>query len=383
MRETGIYQRLGNLDYFLPHPLPPTNPPLELSGEMMLLYGEASFALGQLNEKCLRLPDPKRFIKAYVIKEALLSSAIEGIHTTLLEIFTTPLDLSNSSKNIRPKKDTQLVLNYINALEAALEMIQMDGFPLVARVILRAHEVLLSVGENDISSPGFFRKQSVSVGNLIPPLAPAIPELISDLEKYINESKQNSTALPPLIQAGLAHVQFETIHPFLDGNGRIGRLLIVLMLIDSDLLRLPILYPSYYFKKYQTEYYQKLDRVRTHGDFEGWISYYLMAIRDSAIDAYRRATEIEELEIKLKNLLQNDVRFTKMRGSAGEILNLLFSRPVAGVAEMSKTLGKSYNTVDKILKEFVTMGFVSETIVHKRNKLYRFEAYLELLEKEY
>jgi Fic family protein len=373
MRNTGTYQALGDLSYFIPYPLPPINPPLELTTDIITLYGEASFALGRLNEMSLRLPDPKRFIKAYVIKEALLSSAIEGIHTTLMDVFAP------NSGDSKPNKDTQLVLNYTKALDVALSMLQDDDFPLVTRVILKAHETLMSCGEGDRAAPGQFRKQSVRVGDLVPPPAPEIANLMKDLEKYINEPSE----IPALIRAGLAHVQFETIHPFLDGNGRIGRLLIVLMLIDNELINLPILYPSYYFKKHHIEYYQMLDQVRTHGNFEGWITYYLRAIRDSAVDAYVRAKEIEALEIRLQDMVKKDAAFVKMRETGSIALDFLFMHPITGIVEMSQQLGKAYNTVQKILKAFVVLGLVSETIINKRNKLYRFEPYLSLLEKEY
>ena len=364
---------LGELNYFIPHPLPPANPTLALSAELMSLYGEASFALGQLNEMSLRLPDTGRFIKAYVIKEALLSSAIEGIHTTLLEVFAA------SPQDSKQSKDTQLVFNYTEALDTALNMLKKDGLPLVARVILRAHAVLMSGGAGDNASPGAYRKQSVRVGTLVPPPAPEVLGLMSGLERYINEPSE----LPPLIRAGLAHVQFETIHPFLDGNGRIGRLLIVLMLIDSGLLNIPILYPSYYFKKHHAEYYQRLDRVRTHGDFEGWITYYLQAIKASAIDAYTRAKEIEALETMLKTMVQHDKDFAKIQDTTTRAINYLFTQPVTSIAEMSKNLGKAYNTVQNTLNLLIKHGFVTEVIIHKRNKIYRFTAYLALLEKEF
>ena len=371
-RKTGTYQILGDFHYFIPNPLPPSTPPLELSNEIISLYGEASFFLGQLNEMSARLPDPKRFIKAYVIKEALLSSSIEGIHTTLMDVFTCSLEESK-----KPNKDTQLVLNYTRSLEAALEML--TKIPLASRVILQVHKTLLSSGEGDKSKPGYYREQSVRVGELIPPPAPEVPKLMSSLERYINEPSE----LPSLIRAGLVHAQFETIHPFLDGNGRIGRLLIVLMLLDSKLLSLPVLYPSYYFKKHHWDYYQKLDRIRTHGDFEGWISYYLTAIRDSALDATTRAKAIEALEKNLKDCLQHDPQFKKMRTTALLALDFLFTQPIIGISEMSQKLGKAYNTINKILKEFVKLGFVSEQIINKRHKLYRFEAYLAVLEKEF
>jgi Fic family protein len=373
MRETGIYQTLGELRYFIPHSLPPSHPPLEFNADIMSLYGEASFRLGQLNEMSQRLPDPSRFIKAYVIKEALLSSAIEGIHTTLIEVYTRPL---NESK---PNKNTQLVLNYTKALNLALGMIKNEGLPIVSRVILKAHEALMTAGEGDKASPGAYRKQSVRVGNHVPPPAPEVPHLMSNLEKYMNEPSD----LPSLIKAGLAHVQFETIHPFLDGNGRIGRLLIVLMLIESGLLETPILYPSYYFKKHHAEYYQRLDDVRLRGDFEGWIAYYLRGIKESALDAHLRAKEIEALGQQLQDLIQTDLKFSRMRETAAIILDLLFSQPIIGISEMSERTGKAYNTVHTIIKQFMDFGLVSENSAHKRNKLYRFEPYLALLEKEY
>jgi Fic family protein len=421
MRKTGTYQTLGGLNYFIPYPLPPVNPALELNIEIMSLYGEASFALGQLNEMSIRLSDPKRFIKAYVIKEGLLSSAIEGIHTTLIDIFTHPLG------SLKASKETKLVLNYAEALDAALHMLKCEGFPLVTRVILRAHEALLSAGDGE-AAPGNFRKQSVRVGDFVPPPAPEVPKLMGLLENYINrpisklasgeemlgayvsedphvlnvrkdpsngatpqippgvefrDRSYEPSEMPPLIRAGLVHIHFETIHPFLDGNGRIGRLLIVLMLIDSGLLNLPILYPSYYFKKHHFEYYQRLDRVRTHGDFEGWISYYLKAIRDSAIDALTRAKEIKNLEIKLKALIKNAPNFVKMRETGALALEFLFTQPITTIAEMSQKLGKAYNTVQNILNEFIKLELVSENIIHKRNKLYRFEVYMNLLEKNY
>jgi Fic family protein len=236
MRETGTYQQSGDLRYFSPYALPPANPPLHLSTETVQLLNRATFALGELNEAGKRISSKTRFIKAYVIKEALLSSAIEGIHTTLIDVFTQP------AEDTKPNKQTQLVLNYTLALERAVELMQTDGFPLASRVILAAHETLMTAGDGDKAAPGTYRKQSVRVGNLVPPLATEIPTLISQLEKYINEPSE----LAPLIRVGLVHLQFETIHPFLDGNGRIGRLLIVLMLMQEKLLAIPILYPSFY-----------------------------------------------------------------------------------------------------------------------------------------
>lgn len=371
MRTTGNYQKLGNLEYFVPDSLPP-NPSLAMDNEMLTIYGEAMQALGQLNEMADRVPDIKRFIKAYVIKEALLSSAIEGIHTTLLDVFTAPLTETKSNK------ETQLVLNYTLALDAALDLIQKQGLPIVSKVILEAHKALMSGGEGDKANPGQYRQQPVRVGNLIPPPAYLIPDLISNLEKYIN----NDQSSPPLIKAGLAHVQFETIHPFLDGNGRIGRLLIVMMLIDNNLLKFPCLYPSYYFKKNQYEYYYHLDRVRTHGDFEGWTLFYLKGIKESCIDAHKRATNIESLDKKLRQLISTDAQFSKIRESSLQALSILFQFPIINITELSKQLDKTYNSAQNILSHFLQFKVLEEIEHKKRNKLFRFSSYLNLLEEE-
>ena len=372
-RITGIYEKLGSLDYFIPHPLPPETPPLQLDGETMQLYGQAMHELGRLNEMANRLPDLKRFIKAYVIKEAMLSSLIEGIHTTLVDVFTTSLI------DTKPSKETQLVVNYSQALDAALELTQGQGYPIVFRVIAGAHEVLMSAGEGDKASPGQYRKQAVRVGSLVPPPAHKIAELMAELERYIN----TDDSLAPLIKAGLAHVQFETIHPFLDGNGRIGRLLIVLMLIDAGLLNTPIIYPSYYFKKNHLAYYQTLDRVRTHGDFEGWIRFYLEAIKQSSHDAYRRVLEIEQLDQDLHALINSDEHFSTMRDQSAHALSILFQQPVINATELAKRLEKSFNTANKIISLFVDTHILEEINSQKRNRLFRFNKYLELLEKEY
>lgn len=376
MRTTGNYDILGDIHFFTPFALPPCNPSLQLAPEILELYSQAVYNLGRLNETSKRLPDQKRFIKAYIIKEALLSSAIEGIHTTLADVFTHTQD-----ESIKATKNTQLVINYIQALDVAIEMMQQQELPICSRVILAVHSALLANIDGEKATPGIYRKQTVKVGDLVPPMAPKIPELMSTLEKYINEDR----SLPALIQAGLAHLQFETIHPFLDGNGRIGRLLIILMLIDNKLLDDPILYISYYFKKHHAQYYQALDRVRTQGDFEGWISYYLQAVAQSAFDANLRIKEIEALERRLKDQIKNDPQFSKSQEVALTVLTSLFSVPITTVSIVGKSINKTHHTTTKIVTKFIELGIISQTIetIDKRYKQYRFDQYLDLLEKEY
>ncbi len=372
MRETGLYQQLGDVRYFIPYPLPPKNPELLLTPDIITLLSEASFSLGQLNEMGGRLPNLQRFIKAYVIKEALISSEIEGIHTTLMEIFTAPL-----SEN-KPSKETQLVLNYKKALDDALILIRDQGYPLVSRVILKAHETLMMTGDGDKSAPGEYRQQSVRVGNLIPPPAPEIPNLIKHLEDFINDPSD----IPPLIRIGLVHVHFETIHPFLDGNGRIGRLLIVLMLVFYKILDVEILYPSFYFKKFHLQYYQSLDRVRTHGDYEGWISFYLSAIRDSARDAHKRAKEIEILEKEIMSIISVSSEFSRVRDMAHEIIGCFFATPITTIPDLAQRTGGAYNTISNVLAKLKKVGIITEDELSKRNKTFHFKQYMDILEKE-
>lgn len=372
MRKTGYYQILGDVKYFIPDSLPPQNPPLILDAETIFLYGDAMLHLGKLNEMTNRVPDIRRFIKSYVIKEALLSSAIEGVHTTLLDVFT------QSILESRPNKNTQLVMNYTKAINKAINMIQKDGLPISSRVILTAHKELMEAGEGDKAAPGKYRKQVVSVGNLIPPPPLQVTELMTKLEQFINIDE----TFPPLIKAGLAHIQFETIHPFLDGNGRIGRLLIILMVIENGLLLEPILYPSYYFKKHHLDYYRWLDRVRTHGDFEGWITFYLTAVRDSSIDAYQRVKEIEALRRKLTHLIMNKKQFSKTSEMRLYALSILFSYPVININELALQLEMSYNSAHQIISDFLEIEILVEETQQKRGKLFKFKPYLDILECE-
>ncbi|MBP6869651.1 Fic family protein [Candidatus Babeliales bacterium] len=375
MRKSGIYETLGDRRYFIPDGLPPANPPLNLTPEIFDLHGKALYHLGILNETTKRIPDQQRFMKSYVIKEALLTSAIEGIHTTLIDVFTTTND-----ESVVATKNTQLVVNYSKAVEVALSMMKDDNLPISSRIICAAHNALLSVEQG--AAPGVYRKQSVTVGNLIPAPANYISNLMSDLEKYINEENSD---LPVLIKAGLAHLQFETIHPFLDGNGRIGRLLIILILIDGKLLDSPVLYISYYFKKHALSYYQALDKVRTEGDFENWITFYLKAVNESALDAITRAKEIENFQLTLTALIETSPEFAQIRETSLAVVQAFFTNPVTDVTQMSKLIDKSYNTTQKIILKLVELGFVGEheDKLYKRSKQYRFDRYLTLLEKEY
>jgi Fic family protein len=286
---------------------------------------------------------------------------------------------SEPSSDVRPNKEAQLVLNYTKSLEVALDLIQNQNMPLVSRVILAAHQTLMQGGDGDKAAPGTYRQQSVRVGDLVPPTAPHIPELIKNLETYINAD----TTTLPLLKAGFAHVQFETIHPFLDGNGRIGRLLIVLMLIKEGLLNDAIIYPSYAFKKHQMAYYVALDNVRFKGDFEGWIRFYLQSLIESAEDAWARAKDIELLEKDLTKKILESSLFMKTREDALLMLSLLFQYPVISITEAATHLEKSYNSVGALMERFGEVGILILSSDQKRNKTYLFKSYLDVLEQVY
>ncbi len=324
--------------------------------------------LGKLNEMTHLIPRVKRFVKSYVMKEAQLSSSIEGIHTTLIDAFTTPLFETKANK------ETQLVLNYFHATQIAIDMIKHQNLPLINRVINTAHATLLQGSD---ANPGNYRKQSVRVGQLIPAPAPDIPECMSELEKYINEQEP----LGPLIQAGLAHVQFETIHPFLDGNGRIGRMLIVLMLLNSKLISTPLLYPSYYFKKYHQEYYNKLDIVRRDGDFESWILFYLKVMLESSQDAYARALEIYTLYSAMSEKIKTSNQRLSKQEQLLSLLDYLFENPAVSITSVAKHLSISYNTTKELLDLAIALGFIQLSKQQSRNKVFVCFDYLNILDK--
>lgn len=370
-RISGTIKRLEKTEYFVPYPLPPKDPAFIMSSEIVDLQSKTILALAKLNEISHLIPSVQRFVKSCVMKEAQLSSSIEGINTTLLDAFTTTL------LDIKANKETQLVLNYFQATQVAVEMIQKQNMPLINRVINTAHATLLQGSDGQKANPGKYRQQSVRVGNLIPAPAFDIPDCMSDLEKYINDQEP----LGALIQAGLAHVQFETIHPFLDGNGRIGRMLIVLMLLDSKLLSVPMLYPSYYFKKYHYEYYDKLDTVRRDGDFESWILFYLKVILESSQDAYQRALEIHTLHISMNEKIKKSNLSAKKTEQVSMLLDYLFENPVISISTVATHFSKPYNSIKQLFDIAQSLEIIKLSTKQTRNKVFVCFDYLNILDK--
>lgn len=366
----GHYEQFGEHNHFVPGDLPPS-PPLELDKELLELYGEAMQSLGKLAEAQKRIPSGRQFLDVYIAKEAVLSSQIENINTTLTQV------LEYKSKEKSENKDVQEVLNYIDALHHGMALMQKKNLPISSRLIKECHKNLLAGVRGDSKSPGQYRKVPVFVGNLVPPPAHYIDDLIHKLEKFINEN--NNTL--PLIKTGLAHVQFETIHPFLDGNGRLGRLLIVLTMIDYGLISEPVLYPSFFFMKYRSEYYARLDNVRLKGDYEGWTKYYLRAISSCTEDIVKRAWAIDGLLENFSKQLKD--RPASIRKNANKLLTQLCSTPVMSTNDVAELIESTYVTAQKLVNLFVDLKILKQQDTKRRNKTFSFRDYLDVLEKEF
>ena len=367
---SGHYEQFGEHNHFVPSNLPPS-PPLELDKELLELYGEAMQSLGKFAEAQKRIPVTRQFLDVYIAKEAVYSSQIENINTTLTQV------LEYKSKEKSENKDVQEVLNYIDALHYGIELMRKKNLPVTSRLLRECHKKLMTGVRGENKTPGQFRKVPVFVGSLVPPPAHYIENLIHDLEKFINENN----SIPPLIRTGLVHVQFEIIHPFLDGNGRIGRLLIVLMMMDYDLISEPVLYPSFFFIKYRSEYYDRLNAVRSKGDYEGWIKYFLRAIRSCTDDIVKRAWAIDSLLMNCSDKL-ND-KPAGIRKNANKLLGQLCSTPVMKISDVAELIDSTYMTAQKLVNIFVELEILKQEGGGQRNKTFNFRNYLDILEKEF
>lgn len=378
MRATGRYlpSRLNGQAYqaFLPAPLPP-DPPLSMDQDLVTRRDRALVALGELKGVSRVLPDARLFLYQYVRKEALLSSQIEGTQSSLSDLLLFEIDEAPGV----PLDDVREVSNYIDALEHGLQRLR-DGFPLSLRLLREMHEHLLRRGRGQGKLPGEFRRTPVWLGGpspdragFVPPPADRLPECLDAFERFLHADQDG---ISPLVRAALAHVQFETIHPFLDGNGRLGRLLIVLMLCEAGLLDEPSLYLSLFFKSRREEYYARLDAVRTQGDWEGWLRFFLEGIATTsgqAVDTARR----------LLDLFQNDRGRLRDAGRmAGSVLQLHQSftvNPLRTVPRLVKETGLSKPTVARGLDYMQGRGMLREITGKQRYKVYAYQPYLDIL----
>ncbi len=358
---------------FLPSPLPP-EPPVELGNEIVELLVAASSRLAALDGIATHIPNIGLFVSMYVRKEALLSSQIEGAQTALEDVLDPELAQNTN-------RDVADVINYIKATEFAIK--RLKELPLCNRLIRETHAVLMEGVRGQDKSPGEFRHSQNWIGGAgcglnearyIPPSPEDMTEAISDLEKYIN----TEDGMNVLIRAALVHYQFETIHPFLDGNGRVGRMLITLFLMEKKALTTHALYISYFFKKHRVEYYDRMTEVRRTGNYEQWISFFLQALLESAEDAISAIGELTRLHDESAAKVAGMGRASK---NAKRVFEYLEANPIIDIRRTAKALGITFNTTAAAIERLTKAGILVQTNNANRNRTFSYEAYLSILRK--
>ncbi len=361
---------------FVPFPLPP-QPPLDLKGPLQQTLEAALLALGRLDGVTTLLPDQTLFLYTYVRKEAVLSSQIEGTQSSLSDLLLFELEEAPGV----PLDDVVEVSNYVAALEHGLRRLR-EGFPLSNRLLSEIHGVLLSRGRGSEKTPGEFRRSQNWLGgsrpgnaDFVPPPHRVVPACMADLERFLHAREDG---LPLLLRAGLAHVQFETIHPFLDGNGRVGRLLVTLLLCQAGVLREPLLYLSLYLKQQRERYYDLLNYVRQSGDWEEWLAFFLEGVRVTATGAVDVAQQIAQMFQENHNRIQ---RTGRRAGSAIRVHEALKERPVLPLAEVRKKTTLAFPTATRAMELLVEHGIAREITGKRRDRLFVYDRYLAILDE--
>jgi len=359
---------------FVPVPLPPS-PPIDWSPALRQRFDDALVALGRLDSVTLLLPDVSLFLYTYVRKEAVLSSMIEGTQSSLSDLLLFEMEEQPGV----PLDDVREVSNYVAAMDHGLARLR-DGFPLSLRLLREVHQKLLADGRGGASNPGEFRTSQNWIGGtrpgnaaFVPPPPQQVTACMGALERFLNDQPEPTS---PLLKTALAHVQFETIHPFLDGNGRLGRLLITLILCERQVLREPMLYLSLFFKTHRHAYYDLLNRVRIEGDWEAWLDYFAEAVAVTAGQAVDTVQRLDALAC------QDRVRIQSLRRAAGSALRVhheLLRRPVVTSRTLEKQTGLSHVTVNQTLDHLCRLGLTKELTGHKRNRVFSYSAYLAIL----
>ncbi|MEX1257414.1 MAG: Fic family protein [Gemmatimonadota bacterium] len=376
--EPGRYEvtRTGDerVRAFVPNPLPP-NHPLILDGPLQEALEAATISLGRLDGVASLLPDRLAFLHSFVRKEAVLSSQIEGMQASLSDLLLFEMGEVPGV----PMEDVQEVSNNVAALEHGLGRLR-GGFPLSNPLIREIQGVLLSRGRGSGKSPGEFRRSQNWIGGsrpgnaaFVPPPPQAVQDCMGELERF-HHAEDGGHAV--LVRAGLGHVQFETIHPFLDGNGRVGRLLIVLVLCSSGLLSDPLLYPSLYFKKHRPTYYLLLDQVRSTGDWESWLAFFLEGVRETSEDAVRTATRLTEMFGADRARVE---AIGRRAGSALRVHEALKARPIRRLTDVARATGLSFPAASSGMEALESLGIAKEVTGRRRNRLFAYGEYLEVL----
>lgn len=376
-----IHQRAGryvrqpaHYSAFMPEALPP-QPPICWDDELHTLLSRADRALGRLDGSIQTLPDADLFVFMYVRKEAVLSSQIEGTQSSLNDL----LEAEAAINDTRHPGDVEEVLNYVRAMNHGLS--RLGELPVSVRLIREIHQHLLDGVRGNQASPGELRRSQNWIGPggstlneaiFVPPPPHEVERLLSDLEKFIHTSDR----LPPLVKIGLIHAQFETIHPFLDGNGRVGRLLITFLLCEAEILIKPVLYLSYYFKRYRARYYELLQAVRDEGKWEEWIKFFLEGVATVSLEATETARAIVARREQDRKLITDG--FGRGAGSGLRILESLYRTPFITVNQAAERLGITFQASRKLIQRFVDAGLLVEITGQERYRVYQYAPYVRL-----
>jgi|SRR5271155_4021478 len=359
---------------FSPRPLPP-DPELQFDSYLKRALSKADQTLGRLDGLSSVLPHPDLLIHFYIRKEAVLSSQIEGTQSTLSELLLFELEAGDAND------DVQEVSNYVAAMRHGLKRLQ-EGFPLSGRLLREMHAILLRVGRGSDRTPGEFRRSQNWIGGnrpgdalYVPPPVPEMQTALDQFERFMNEG---SAEFPVLIQCALLHLQFETIHPFLDGNGRLGRLLMTLLLIDRGVLDQPLLYLSLYLKQHKQRYYELLQAVRFGGDWEEWVGFFLEGVTATSERAVSLAKQILELFRRDEKKLQV---LGGRGGSALSVMGVLQRSPYVSTRRVAERTGLAFNTAASVLERFEKMGLLIELTGKERGRIYGYREYLQLLDE--
>lgn len=361
---------------FIPDPLPP-KPSIEWSFNLHEKFDRALMALGRLDSISMLLPDTALFLYSYVRKEAVLSSQIEGTQSSLSDLLLYELEQQPGVA----LDDVQEVSSYVAALNYGLKRLS-EGFPLSLRLIKEVHGVLLSKGRGSSMTPGEFRRSQNWIGGsrpgnamFVPPSPDQVMNCMGQLELFLHNQPE---PIPVLIKAALAHVQFETIHPFLDGNGRVGRLLITLLLCEQKVLRMPMLYLSLYFKSHRERYYELLNIVRFKGDWEAWLEFFAEAIIETAHQAVETVQRLMKLEVDDRAKISQSGRIAS---SVLRVHRALCERPLTTVKALTEQTGLAIATINKCLVHLLSLGIVRELTERKRGRVFVYTAYLEIMNR--
>jgi Fic family protein len=359
---------------FMPSPLPP-DPALELDANLQALLSDAALALGRLDGSVNTLPNSDLFVFMYVRKEAVLSSQIEGTQSSLQDLLAAEAQLFEQSL----PRDVDEVVNYVRAMKHGLA--RLNELPVSVRLIREIHAELMRGVRGGKLQPGELRTSQNWIGPagstlntaaFVPPPHHEVANALGALENFLH----SSDPLPPLIKIALAHVQFETIHPFLDGNGRVGRLLIAFLLTERNILHKPVLYLSHYFKRHRQAYYEHLQAVRDHGAWEAWVEFFLRGVAEVAIEAADTAKNV--LLLREQHRLAITEHLGRVAGNGHKVLETLFDRPIISVNQVKALIGLSYAAANSLVVRLVDLGILEEITGHARNRQYRYAAYIAL-----